>query len=267
MKGTVPRSLVPEISAPGLHLFGTYSRRFVRRRFHSLRVLRTALPPADPERPLVVFLNHAGWWDPLVCLLLAQRWFPRRQSFAPIDSGALQRYGILSRLGFFGVDPHSNCGALNFIRTTRAILRGQHHAVWITPQGRFSDVRERPLRLQAGLGALAARAGEVTFLPLAIEYTFWSEPRPELLVAFGEPIVTAAEPRRTAAEWNAHFSDALEKTQDELAMRSCRRDPAEWLELEHGASGVQPFYDAWRWFRARMQGAHFTPQHGSEVLP
>lgn len=257
---------VPAISDAGLKLFAAYSRRFVRRRFHSFRVLRSALPPTDPAKPLVVFLNHAGWWDPLVCLLLAERWFPRRHSFAPIDAAALQRYGLLHRLGFYGVEAQSTCGALNFLRTTRAILRDPRNAVWITPQGRFSDDRERPVQLQAGLGALAARGEHLTFLPLAIEYTFWTEPQPEMLVAFGEPIDLADEPRRTALEWTAHFADALENTQDELAMRSCRRIAAEWLELERGASGVNAFYDAWRWLGSRLRGTRFTREHSSEVL-
>lgn len=257
---------VPAISSTGLRLFVAYCRRFVRQRFHAFRILRSALPPADSERPLVVFMNHAGWWDPLVCLLLAERWFRSRRSFAPIDAAALKRYGLLAHLGFFGVEAQSTCGALNFLRTTRAILREARNAVWITPQGRFSDVRERPLKLQPGLGALAARLGNITFLPLAIEYTFWSESRPEMLVAFGEPIVPRDEPHRTAGEWTAYFSDALENTLDELATRSCRRDPAEWLVLERGGSGVNALYDAWRWLRARMQGARFSREHGSEVL-
>ena len=31
------------------------------------------------------------------------------------------------------------------------------------------------------------------FVPLAIEYTFWNEPRPEILVSFGEPIIPGNE--------------------------------------------------------------------------
>ena len=53
------------------------------------------------------------------------------------------------------------------------------------------DVRERPLRLQSGLGALATQSQNSIFVPLAIEYTFWDEPRPEILVSFGEPPVDA----------------------------------------------------------------------------
>ena len=75
---------------------------------------------------------------------------------------------------------------MTFLRTTRAILESRRNLVWLTPQGRFMDVRERPIRLQRGLGALAAQREEVEFLPLAIEYSFWTEPRPEILISFGE---------------------------------------------------------------------------------
>ena len=129
------------------------------------------------------------------------------------------------------------------------------------------DARERPIRLRDGLGALAARESGVPFVPLAIEYAFWTEPRPEILVAFGEPIVPSDEAPQTAAEWTRRFTDALETTQDELAARSCRREAAEWGTLIRGKSGVGGIYDAWRWLRARMSGEKFVPEHHTEVAP
>ena len=123
------------------------------------------------------------------------------------------------------------------------------------------DVRERPLRLQSGLGPLAARESNAIFIPLAIEYSFWTEPRPEILVAFGEPLVPSVDGLRSAAEWTGIFTDALESTQDELATRSCRRDSAEWRTLNRGKSGVHAVYDAWRWLRAQGRGERFTPEH------
>ena len=116
---------------------------------------------------------------------------------------------------------------------------------------------------QDGLGALAARNPNAAFIPLAIEYPFWTEPRPEILVAFGEPIVPAAN--QTADEWTHIFADALESTQDELAARSCRRDPADWLVLNRGKSGVNAIYDAWRSLRARFRGQPFAREHHAEV--
>lgn len=259
------RATPPHISAGVMKIFATYSRRYVRRHFHVFRILKTGLPPCDCDRPLVIYLNHASWWDPLVCLLLTREFFPSRSAFAPIDAAMLARYGFFKHLGFFPVEQESAHGALQFLRSTHAILASSQNAVWLTPQGRFMDVRERPIRMQGGLGALATREPGVAFVPLAIEYTFWTEPRPEILVSFGEPIAPAIEPSRSEGEWTRVFTDALETTQDELAARSCRRDPAEWRTLNRGQSGVNGIYDAWRWLRARMRGEKFTPEHAEEA--
>lgn len=254
----------PQISASVMKLFIAYCRRRLRRDFHALRILKSGLPACDRDRPLVVYFNHASWWDPLVCLLLARDFFPERSAFGPIESAMLERYGIFKRLGFFGVDPTLR-GTRTFLRVTHELLADPRNSVWLSPQGRFADVRERPLRLQDGLSALATREPDAAFVPLAIEYSFWTEPRPEILVSFGEPIVPATEAARSPAEWTRVFTESLESTQDDLAARSCRRDLAEWRTLNHGQSGVSGIYDAWRWLRARMRGEKFSREHQAEV--
>jgi 1-acyl-sn-glycerol-3-phosphate acyltransferase len=258
---------VPRVSPWLVRAFAKYARGYLLGRFHSLRILRSSLPPSAAARPLVIYLNHAAWWDPLVCLRLAQHWFAERTSFGPIDAAMLGKYGFFQHLGFYGVEQHSARGARQFLRTTRAILASSQNVVWLTPQGRFTDVRERPLRLQPGLAALPAHAGEAMFVPLAIEYAYWTEPRPEILVGFGEPILPRDEPPHSAGEWQRRFTDALEDTQDELAARSCRRDPAEWLTLDRGGSGVSAIYDTWRRLRARLRGETFSPEHHPETAP
>ncbi len=183
-------SAVPRIARSLLNAFAAYTRRLVRRRFHALRILHDGLPPQESSRPLVIFLNHASWWDPLVCLLLARHFFPDRDSFAPIEETMLARYKFFRHLGFFGVEA-SVPGALKFMRACRAILEFPRSIIWLTPQGRFRDVRERPLNLQNGLGALAAQTENALFVPLALEYSFWHEARPEILVSFGTPIAAS----------------------------------------------------------------------------
>ena len=265
--GAMPRAVQPHVSRNVMNVFAAYSRRYVRRNFHAFRILKSGLPPHDSARPLVIYLNHASWWDPLVCLLLSRQFYPDRTSFAPIDAAMFERYGFFKHLGFFGIEPHTARGALTFLRTTHALLASSRNAVWLTPQGRFMDVRERPLRLEDGLGALATREPGAAFIPLAIEYAFWTESRAEILVSFGEPIVPGSEPARTAAEWTRTFTDSLETTQDELSARSCQRDANAWQTLNRGQSGIGGIYDAWRWLRARMRGEQFTPEHHAEVAP
>lgn len=245
--------------------FGVYNRRYLRRHFHAVRILQNRLPQRQSGRPLVIYFNHASWWDPLVCLLLAREFYPSRTSFGPIDAAMLKRYGFFKHLGFFPVEQKSPRTALQFLRATHAILASPRHAVWLAPQGRFMDVRERPLRLQEGLGALATREIQASFVPLAIEYAFWTEPRPEILVSFGAPVDPSTEPERTAAEWTSTFGGSLEAAEDELAAHSCRRDATEWVTLNRGKSGVNAIYDSWRWLRGRIRGETFVPEHPAEA--
>jgi 1-acyl-sn-glycerol-3-phosphate acyltransferase len=100
--GPARPELLPSVSAPWLRWFTWYSRRYCRRHFHSLRVSRSGLPLELPALPLVIYSNHASWWDALVCLVLRDEFFGAHTAFAPIDAAMLQRYKFFARLGFFG---------------------------------------------------------------------------------------------------------------------------------------------------------------------
>jgi 1-acyl-sn-glycerol-3-phosphate acyltransferase len=254
----------PRVATYLLKGFSAYSRNYVRRHFHSIRILKNGLPPPDISCPVVIYLNHASWWDPLVCLHLARKYFGNRRSFAPIDEASLQRYGFFKQLGFYGVEQKSARGAITFLRTTCKLLGSARNMVWLTPQGRFMDVRQRPLRLQPGIGSLAARMENIAFVPLAIEYTLWTEPRPEILLGFGCSTVPKSAPLRSSREWTEFFTNVLEKAQDELAAKSSQRDPADWIVLDRGKSGINAIYDTWRWLRLRIRSGGFARGRESE---
>ena len=91
----------------------------------------------------------------------------------------------MRRLGFFGVRRDSYSGAATFLRVGSRLLARDDTLFCLTPEGRFTDPRRRPVRLQPGLANLIARVPRVTVLPMAIEYPFWTERTPEALVAFG----------------------------------------------------------------------------------
>jgi 1-acyl-sn-glycerol-3-phosphate acyltransferase len=251
---------VPRISRAWLRLFAFYNKRYLRRHFHRIRLLKTGLPQI-PNQPTVVFLNHAAWWDPLVCLFVARRFFPDRASFAPIDAVMLERYRFFKRLGFFGVEQNSLSGAATFFRTSRALLASSRSILWVTPQGRFVDARERPLDFEAGLATLARRLPSVVFLPLAIEYSFWIEARPEILVSFGLPIMPGNRQQLDTDGWDRLLSRSLEDLQDELAMASCLRNPQDWLTMTHGRRGGNQTYETIRRLGSWFRGRRFSPDH------
>jgi len=255
---------VPVISRPLLRWFTWYSRRYLRRHFHSLRVSLAGRPPDPRGLPLVLYSNHASWWDPLVCLVVKQAFFPDRDAFAPMDAAMLDRYRMFRRFGFFGVAQGGGRGAVEFLRTSEAILQAPKNLLLITPQSRFADVRERPVRFESGLGHLAQRVERALFVPVAAEYVFWEERLPEILVRFGEPVPVRRD--RTAAfnakYWTGLFEQKLSENQDALAAEAQRRNAADFQTVLRGAGGQGGVYDWWQWFRAKLRGETFRKEHG-----
>jgi 1-acyl-sn-glycerol-3-phosphate acyltransferase len=262
-RGTIAPT--PVISAPLLAAFTAYSRWYVRRHFHSVRISVAGPPPVVTDLPVVIYVNHASWWDPLICLLLQAEFFGSRRAFAPMDAAALRQYRFFARLGFFGVEQRSARGAVQFLRTATALLAQPRVALWLTPQGRFADVRERLLHFKAGLGHLPARIGPTVFVPLALEYVFWEERKPEVLCRFGPAEILGTNAPGAGTDpriISQHFEQQLQAAQDALAVEAQRRQPAEFRLLLHGGGGVGWLYDAWRALRAKATGESFRREHG-----
>ena len=255
--------MTPRISPRLFSLFASYGERYISRSFHAVRLSRIQRP--DPEalrgRPLVVYLNHPSWWDPMICLLLATRLFPDRRHYAPIEAAALSKYRFFEKLGFFGIEPGTVQGARRFLEVGGEIVQQPDSVLWITAAGRFTDPRERPVRLRPGLGHLVCRMKEGFVLPLALEYPFWEERFPEALARFGRA-VTIEETSLRAGDWTELLGAWLESAQDELAAESLARDPSRFETLLGGRAGVGGTYDLWRRLKAKLRGERFQSAHG-----
>lgn len=238
-----------------------YVRGHVRKHFHGVRISREGPPPDLGERSAVVVMNHPSWWDPLFAALLTTR-FPNHTPYAPIDGAMLRQYPSFGWLGFYGIEPGTLRGAAQFLRVTRAILEKPRTMAWVTVQGRFADVRDRPAGVQGGVGRLLAKLPGVTVLPLAVEYVFWNESKPEALARFGPAI--AAPERATPDVWTARIEEALTATQDALAAEARSRDAGRFVPLLRGGGGVGGLYDAFRRLIFWGRGRHFRAEHEQE---
>jgi 1-acyl-sn-glycerol-3-phosphate acyltransferase len=244
----------PGVSPALLGAFARYGERHLAQHFHAIRLSRAAPAPRPAlERPLVVYLNHPSWWDPLVGMALALRLYPRRRHYAPIEAAALARYRLFGRLGFFGVEPGTPRGARRFLAVAQQVLAGDGATLWITPGGRFADPRQRPPELASGLGHLARRLKTGLLVPLALEYPFWEERFPEALARFGEP-VAIEEVGLTAADWTVLLAERLAAAQDALAREALGRDPARFETILGGRAEMGGVRGLWRRLRASLRG-------------
>jgi 1-acyl-sn-glycerol-3-phosphate acyltransferase len=216
----------------------------------------------------VVYVNHPSWWDPLIGLAVSNLCYPGIQFCAPIDAIQLQRYAVFKKLGLFPVEQGTTRGALSFLHQSKTIFK--HHPkamLWMTPQGCFTDARQRPVFLQDGLAHLARRHREVRFQPLAVEYTFWNNRLPEVLLRFGTP-VTARELPPVAAGTESHglmLAFALQKAQDDLAGESILRQPESFRTLLAGRSGMGGFYQVWKQLQSRLTGRPYQADHNHSL--
>jgi diapolycopene oxygenase len=246
-----------------VRLFRRHVKRFyLGREFHAVRLSHGGRPGPVPDGPLVVVLNHPSWWDPLVALVLTEL-FPERAHYAPMDAHSLGRYRIFKRIGMFGIERGTMQGAREFLRTSRSILSRPRTALWLTPQGRFADPRERPPGIQHGVAHLAHRLENAVILPLALEYPFWDNRRPEALARFGPAIVVERGTDRTVEEWRNCIGGALVQAQNALASEARLRDPAAFETLVGRKAGAGPVPGRARWLRARLPGAHVRTVPGA----
>jgi 1-acyl-sn-glycerol-3-phosphate acyltransferase len=213
-------------------------------------------------RKLAIYANHPSWWDGVAFLTLSRLLMPQRKVFAPIDAAMLRRYPFLARIGAFGVEQASARGASEFLATCRAALAADA-PLMIAAQGRFADVRERPLSLRPGLAHLVDVEPELCLVPLAIEYAFWNEKQPEMLVRFGAPIAAKDLAGLKSSARLIVLEQRLTETLDELSAAAISRDASRFVELLAGARGVNPIYDAWRRLKAAVRGKSFSPEHGA----
>lgn len=206
-----------------LNGFFWYARRLVRRNFY---LFATDLSSFDyhtlpPSVPLVIFSNHPSWWDPIVGMLLCETYFKDRVFYAPIDADALKKYRVFQKLGYFGIQANSRKGATDFIEQSSYVLSLKTGSLWITPEGRFTDIRDTRQPLMPGLAHLTSMTPCIHGIPLAIEYVFTEERRPLVLCKLGCALSENQSENQSAkwdkADWQFRLTEHLRETQAVLA--------------------------------------------------
>jgi 1-acyl-sn-glycerol-3-phosphate acyltransferase len=244
--------------------FARYVRRLLRRRFHSVRIARDGLAHfeglSSSRRPTIVLLSHSSWWDPLVATFLSGEISPRRPVLAPMDREQLERFRFFRRIGMFGIDP-DDPESLEAMRTyvIDAFRERSRTMLWLTPQGRFTDVRD-PVRIRPGAAAIASMAeDEVDVCSIAIEYVFWQESRAEVLVR----CLPVERPERPSTSgWHRAMTATMQSNADALAGLARAREEDAFSTLVGDRSRTSFFYDLM--LRLRGRGGEIAARRATD---
>ncbi len=257
---------VARFSPAMFRFFAALFARDLAANFHAVRLFGQAPggPALDRAAPIVVYANHPSWWDAALFTWLSSSLFADRRCYCPIEARMLERYRFFGRIGAFGVQAGTLAGASTFLTVSERVL-GQGGLLWVNAEGRFNDARVRPLDVMPGLARLARRVPAATFVPLAIEYAFWDERRPNVLLGFGEPVAAASFAGAESADVAVRLADGLTAAMDGLARAATARDPKAFRTLLDGRVGINAVYDLWRRVRALRRGRRFSPAHGDNA--
>ncbi|XZE20261.1 lysophospholipid acyltransferase family protein [Pirellulaceae bacterium SH449] len=248
--------------------FCWYSRGLVRKQFQSMGFLGTEDLAKIPEHhSVIIYANHASWWDPIVAMMCQNHYMSRRTLYAPIDAEQLENYAVLKKMGFYGVRLQSFSGAQQFLDTSKELLKHTSTSIWITPEGRFCDVRDQQQTLMPGLAHLVTKVERTTVIPLALEYGFWNDSRPHIFGRFGEHIDCEKHRFEDKAACNEYLTMALRKSQRELAAKVIARDPKAFDFLLASHTKRLSWYDFARKWAAWVKGRPFDPRHSASLKP
>jgi hypothetical protein len=263
-------ALIPAEPSPRVaRVFAAMVARKVRGAFHTVRLAqgsREVLASVDRgERSALVVLNHASWWDPILALIIAREFFPSRAPYGPMDRDELQRFGILKKVGIFGIDP-DDAASLEAMRTYLVELaaREPRCALVLTPQGHFADVRDDVIP-RPGAAAMAATLAPDRAVSIAIEYGFWVDQKPEIFVRAAS--IDCASGGTLA--WQRRITAAMRENQAALATIVRARDAAAFEPISRAfaakTTGTNPMYDLWLRLTGRRAAAELGEAREARV--
>lgn len=172
----------------------------------------------DRSVPTILFAPHCNWWDGIVLYNTTHRIFHKEIRLMVEE---LNRFPLLRRGGAYSVNKKSPQSAMKALQYSVDVMGDLRNLLCIFPQGIIRPPHYRPIEFQTGLAYIAQNAvkkyGRVNLIPMAIDYTFFRDNRPEVIVEFGERIELSQDKPMNRKELTHMLEKALENVCDNQA--------------------------------------------------
>ena len=143
----------------------------------------------DSSAPTILFAPHCNWWDGIVFYNIAHR-ICHKEIRLMVEE--LNRFPLLRRGGAYSVNKKSAQSAMQALQYSVDVLSDLRNVLCIFPQGIIRPPHYSPIKFQTGLSYIAQNAvkryGKVNLIPVSIDYCFFRDNRPEVVVDFGKRI-------------------------------------------------------------------------------
>lgn len=163
-----------------------------------------------PDTPVILFAPHHNWWDGIVGYNICNRIF-KKEIRLMIEE--LNRFPLIRRGGAFSVNKKSPQASMPAIKFAVDTIGDPNNILYIFPEGIIKPPNHRPFNLQTGMTYIAEKAakkyGKVALMPVAVNYYFLRDNRPEVLVEFGD-IIHLSNDKPDRKEYTKYLAKVLE---------------------------------------------------------
>ena len=179
----------------------------------------------DTSVPTILFAPHSNWWDGIVFYNITHRIF-RKEVRLMVEE--LNRFPLLRRGGAYSVNKKSPQSAMKALQYSVDVMGDLRNMLCIFPQGIIRPPHYRPIEFQTGLAYIAQNAlkryGRINLIPVAFDYCFFRDNRPEVVVEFGRRIELNKDMNLNRKELTHSFEHALEEVCDNQAREISQGD-------------------------------------------
>ena len=188
--------------------------------------------------PIIMFAPHSNWWDGIVGYHIKNRIFNKEIRLMVEE---LNRFPLLRRSGAFSVNKKSPQASMDALKYSIEQVGNPDSILYLVPQGIINPPNARPIEFRSGLAYIAEKAakkyGKVGLMPIAVNYFFLRDNRPEVMVEMGEVIELEADKID-----RKEYSDYLAKTLESLSDRQMYE-----ISREHFAGYETSFQQKLKW--------------------
>ena len=145
----------------------------------------------DKNLATIFYAPHSNWWDGLIGYVTIHFLLRKTGKFRMrLMIEEMNRFPLFQYVGCFPINKKSPQSAMQSLSYAANTLKDNDIAFWLFPQGIIRPPHYRPEIFQSGLAYMAKNAakkfGGVNLIPVAVNYTFLRQDRPEVLLEFGE---------------------------------------------------------------------------------
>lgn len=160
-------------------------------RFFSLMIKgKENLQQLNENYATIFYAPHSNWWDGILGYNIIRRVVKNRKLRMMIEE--MNRFPLFQYAGAYPVNKKSAQTAMIALKySVEKILGDKEIAMWLFPQGIIRPPHYRPEIFQPGLAFMVQesvkRYGGINLVPVATNFCFLREDKPEILVEFDVP--------------------------------------------------------------------------------